>query len=167
MIHYEKRKLDSDTAKQLIELSRLWVEEDCSYGMAVNTVSDLTEPLAAALDGDRIVGYIFGHFYIQENRTSYIETGSRCFSVDELYVLPRYRSQGIGKVLFGMIEDQVKDSCVYITLSTSTKNYKAILKLYVEELGMNFHSAFLIKAMANDPTENIRRLEGKPPYQND
>lgn len=147
MIRYENRKLDSDTINQLIELSRLWVEEDCSYGMAVNDADDLREPVAVALDGEKVVGYAFGHFYMQENRTSYIEIGSRCFTVDELYVLPQYRSQGIGKALFRMLENQIKEDCAYITLATSTKNYKAILKLYIEELGMNFHSAFLIKNM--------------------
>lgn len=145
MISYEIRKLDSDLTKQLIALSRLWVQEDCSYGMIENQADDLSEPLAVALDGEKVVGYVFGHFYTQENKTSYIETGSRCFSVDELYVLPQYRSQGIGRALFQMLEKQVRDDCTYMTLSTSTKNYKAILKLYVDELGMNFHSAFLIK----------------------
>lgn len=145
MVSYEIRKLDKNTTEQLIELSRLWVEEDCSYGMVVNDASDLSEPLVVALDGTDIIGYAFGHFYKQENKTSYIETGSRCFSVDELYVLPQYRSQGIGKKLFKILENQIQGECSYLTLATSTKNYKAILKLYVEELGMNFHSAFLIK----------------------
>lgn len=146
MICYEMRRLDDDTIRQLTALSKLWVEEDCSYGMVENQVEDLCEPLAVALDGDKIVGYIFGHFYKQENRTSYIEIGSSCFSVDELYVIPECRCKGVGKHLFEMLERCVSGECSYITLSTSTKDYKAILKLYVEELGMNFHSAFLIKS---------------------
>ena len=153
MVRYETRKLDSDTTEQLIELSRLWVAEDCSYGMVVNEASDLLEPLVVALDGMKIVGYVFGHFYKQESGTSYIEIGSNCFSVDELYVLPQYRSQGIGKKLFRILEKQIMDQCSYITLATSTKNYKAILKLYIEELEMNFHSAFLIKSTTDDSRE--------------
>lgn len=145
MIEYEIRKLDKDSTDQLIELSRLWVEEDCSYGMVANTASDLKEPLAVALEGERIVGYVFGHFYEQKNKTSYTEIGSNCFSVDELYVQPQYRNQGVGKMLFRILENYVQKKCSYITLATSTKDYKAILKLYIEELGMNFHSAFLIK----------------------
>ena len=145
IMRYEFRKLDEDTVKQLICLSRKWKEEDCCYGMEVNTRSDLKEPLVVALDNDKIVGYIFGHFYTQENKTSYIEIGAQCFSIDELYVLPEYRCSGTGKKLFQLMEDEVKSKCSYITLSTSTKNYKAILNLYVEQLGMNFHSAFLIK----------------------
>lgn len=144
---FEFRHLDENTIEQLIALSKLWKEENCSYGMEVNTKEDLSEPLIVALDENKIIGYIFGHFYTTENKTSYIEIGQKCFSVDELYVLPEYRSNGIGKKLFRMLEEKVKEECSYMTLSTSTKNYQAILHLYIEELGMHFHSAYLIKAM--------------------
>ena len=142
---YELRKLDDATIKNLIELSKKWQSEDCSYGIVANTKEDLKEPLWVATETDEIVGYIFGHYYNTENKTSYIEIGSKCFMVDELYVLPKYRNQGIGKELFRLLEGEVKKSCDYITLSTSTKNYKKILHFYVEELDMSFHSAFLIK----------------------
>ena len=147
MIHYEFRPPSGNTAIRLIELSRCWVEEGCSYGMVPNEVSDLSEPLVVALDDERIVGYCFGHYYQQEKKNSCIESGARCFSLDELYVLPEYRSQGVGKTLFRMLEDTIKNQCSHLTLATSTKNYQAILKLYIEELGMTFHSAFLIKSM--------------------
>lgn len=100
-----------------------------------------------AVDGDNIVGYILGHYYVVNNKTSYIEVGSKCFMLDEIYVLPAYRNQGIGKELFKLMEDHVKSTCEYLTLSTSTKNYKSILHFYVDELDMTFHSAFLIKQM--------------------
>ena len=144
---YEFRELDKTTLDELIELSRKWVEEDCSYGLVENTPKDIEEPLCVAVENDKIIGYIFGHYYTVEKKTSYIDIGCKCFSVDELYVLPEYRNQGIGKELFKQLENEVKDSCTYITLSTSTKNYKKILHFYVEELDMNFHSAFLIKSM--------------------
>lgn len=146
-MNYEMRSLDENLAKELIELSRKWQEEGCSWGIIANTQEDLSEPLFVAINGEEIVGYIFGHFYITENKTSYIELGCKCFMIDEIYVLPSYRNKGIGKELFGMMEKHVKDSCQYLTLSTSTKNYKSILHFYVDELDMNFHSAFLIKEM--------------------
>ena len=145
MIQYEYRNLDEDTTRQLIKLSQLWVEEGCSHGMVVNEPDDLQAPVAVALDGEQIVGYCFGHSYIQEQHKSYMEAGKTCFSVDELYVLPQYRGTGIGRELFRMVEREAKKTCAFLTLATSTKNYKAILKLYIEELGMDFHSAFLIK----------------------
>lgn len=48
------------------------------------------------------------------------------------------------------MEKHIKATCEYLTLSTSTKNYKSILHFYFDELGMNFHSAFLIKEMSNE-----------------
>ena len=145
MIRYEFRTPTEETVSQLIELSRLWVEEDCSFGMVVNEECDLAEPLIVALDGEQIVGYCFGHYYKQEKRTSCIEQGAACFGLDELYVLPKYRSKGIGRELFRLMEEEIRDKSTHLTLTTSTKNYHAILKLYVEELGMTFHSAYLIK----------------------
>lgn len=145
MIEYAYRNLDEDTVRQLVALSKLWVEEDCSYGMVANEADDLHAPVAVALDGDKIVGYCFGRSYVQEQSKSYMEAGTPCFSVDELYVLPAYRGSGIGGELFRMMEREVKKTCAFLTLATSTKNYKAILKLYIEELGMTFHSAFLMK----------------------
>ncbi len=146
-MRYESRKLDEKTISELINLSKKWEEENCSWGIIANTKDDLKEPLFVAVEEDEIIGYIFGHFQIQENKTSYIEIGSKYFYVDELYVLPEYRNKGIGKKLFKLLESHVKSDCQYITLSTSTKNYKSILHFYVDELDMNFHSAFLIKKM--------------------
>ena len=145
MISYEKRTLTPDTVEQLIDLSRAWAEEDCCYGIVENTREDLCEPLFVAAEGNRIVGYIFGHFYTQEKKTSCIDSGCRCFAVDELYVLPEYRGCGIGGRLFRMLEEKTAPDCNYMTLTTSTKHYKGILKLYIEELDMHFHSAFLFK----------------------
>lgn len=147
MIHYENRKLDSDTINQLIELSRLWVEEDCSYGIIVDESDDWGELLLVALDGEQLVGYIFGNYYRKEKKTSYMEAGKQCFEVEGLYVLPQYRSMGIGKELYKRLEEAVQTNCSYITLSTSTKDYKRILKFYVDELGLTFHSAFLFKSL--------------------
>ena len=142
---FEKRSLDDKTAAELIELSEKWKSEGCTHGIIANKWDDLKEPLFVAEDGGKTVGYIFGHYYDTESKTSYIEIGSRCFMVDEIYVLPEYRSCGIGKELFKLLENEVKGSCDYVTLSTSTKDYKRILHFYAEELGMDFHSAFLIK----------------------
>lgn len=144
---YELRKLDSNTVKELIELSKKWQDEECSWGIIANTDEDLKEPVFVAIDNDNIVGYIFGHYYVVENKTSYIEIGKKCFMIDEIYVLPIYRNKGIGKELFKLMETHIKETCDYLTLSTSTKNYKSILHFYVDELDMNFHSAFLIKEM--------------------
>ena len=145
MIRYEFRKPEGDTALRLIELSEAWVQENCCNGMVKNDLSDLTETLLVALDDGRIIGYCFGHYYVVERNCSYASAGEQVFSLDELYVLPEYRGQGVGKALFRQMEEKVEEECSCMTLATSTKNYQAILKLYIEELGMTFANAFLYK----------------------
>ena len=144
-IKYQKATFDDNTVKQLLELSEMWVDEDCSFGMVANQKDDLHEPCYIALDGDKIVGYIFGKYFTEEKKTSYIEIGDKCFEVLELYVVPSYRSQGIGRTLFSLLENEVKDNVKYIVLATSTKDYQRTLKFYVKDNEMTYHSAYLIK----------------------
>ena len=75
--------------------------------------------------------------------TSIIPKGTACFEVVEIFVEEEYRNQGIGRSLFEYMESNIDDE--YIVLSTATKNHKAILHFYIDEVGMNFHSAFLFK----------------------
>lgn len=144
-MEYELRKLDSPTVEELIELSKKWRDEDCSWGIVANGEEDLEEPLFVATDNGRIVGYIFGHYFRVKGKTAYMDPGSKCFMIDEVYVLPAYRSKGVGKELFRLMEKHVKESCAYLKLIAPSKDYKSILHFYVDELGMDFYSATLIK----------------------
>ena len=145
MIEYRKAILNDEEVRQLIDLSQMWVDEDCSFGMVTNTRDDIHEPLYLAYDGDKIVGYIMGKYFTEKEKRSYIEIGDECFEVDELYVVPSYRNQGIGRTLFSILENEVKDKVKYIVLATSTKDYQRTLKFYVKDNDMVYHSAFLIK----------------------
>lgn len=147
MIEFKKAILDEDTVKQLIDLSIKWVEEDCSFGMKANTIEDIMKPCFIAKDGKKIVGYIFGNYYTEKRKRSNVSIGTKCFEIAELYVLPEYRNKGIGRKLFKMMEEEVKDSVEYITLSSSTKDYNRILNFYVNENDMVFHSAYLFKKL--------------------
>ena len=141
---YKRAVFDDDTVKQLIDLSYVWEKEGITWGLRHNERSDLEEVCFIALDKERIVGYIFGHYDTNE-KYSFDEIGAKEFFVSEIYVLPEYRSQGIGRKLFKMLEDEVKQNVTCITLSTATKDYQRILKFYAEDLGMSFHDAFLFK----------------------
>ena len=61
-MRYELKTLDNDTISELIELSKKWQEEDCSWGIIANEKDDLKEPLFLAIDDRKIVGYIFGAY---------------------------------------------------------------------------------------------------------
>ena len=137
--------IDANTVKQLIDLSYVWEKEDITFGLRHNEFSDIGEICFIALDNDKIIGYIFGNYFINDKNRSYGEIGDEFFDVLELYVLPEYRSQGIGKKLFSLLEEEVGKEAKYIILSTATKDYKRILKFYAEEVEMTFHDALFFK----------------------
>ena len=147
MVRIDRATFDEKTVLELIELSKIWAKEGISHGLIPNERDDLKEPCFVAVDHDKIVGYAFGHYY-EESRPKgigEIHNGDRCFSLDELYVLSEYRSQGIGRELFKAIENEIKGKADFISLSTSTKDYRRVLSFYDEVCGMGFHDAFLIK----------------------
>ena len=147
MIEIREIELTEDRVQQLIALSQMWVDENISNGMVTNSREDIKEPIFAALEGEKIVGYAFGHAYVKEKKTDFVPVGSRCFDVDELYVLPAYRSQGIGGRLFQAVEAYAKTQGDFLTLATSTKDYKRVLHFYAEQNGMDFHDAYLTKKL--------------------
>lgn len=70
------------------------------------------------------------------------------FEIEELYVVPSCRNEGIGRALFLFAEQAVREAGIeFIMLSTATKNYKRILHFYIDELGMDFWSARLFKKL--------------------
>ena len=142
---FEFVKLNDNLINELIDLSIIWEKEDITNGYHRNVPEDIVEPIVVAYDNNKIVGYCFGEFYTEKSTFSYIKPGSYCFRICEIYVLPEYRNKGIGKRLIILMQDKVKDKCEYTVLSTSTKDYKKILKFYVDDAKMEFHSAFLIK----------------------
>ena len=144
-IEYKRATLDEDTVAQLIDLSYVWEKENNVWGLRHNDRSDLMEPCIVAKDGPKIVGYVFGEYNKNEKLSSFAKIGDTFFYVEELYVLPEYRSQGIGRELFRLLEEEVRDQAQFITLSTATKDYPRILKFYAEELDMTFFSAYLFK----------------------
>ena len=73
--------------------------------------------------------------------------GTPCFEVEELYVVPERRSQGVGRALFEQVSQIVSAEAQYILLSTATKNWRAILHFYIDELGMTFWNARLYKKL--------------------
>ena len=137
-------KLNDEILQELIALSMEWEAEDSCYGYRANQEDDIKgNRIFIAEEDDKIIGYLFGHSTESKNQSSIIPDGTACFEVMEIYVRKEYRNQGIGTELFNYAEKQISDD--YITLSTATKNWKAILHFYIDELDMSFHSARLFK----------------------
>lgn len=148
MIIYEE-KLNDELLEKLISMSADWEAESSTYGYRKNDRSDIEENriFLAEQDGE-ILGYLFGHEEKSERASSIMANGTPYFEVEEIYVVPGYRNEGIGRSLFCFVEQTVKAAGnEFIMLSTATKNYKSILHFYIDELGMDFWSARLFKKL--------------------
>ncbi len=138
--------LNDETLEQMIRLSEDWAAENSCYGYRPNDRTDIEgRRIFFAEDGGKVAGYLFGRVYPSEQMKSIMPEGTPYFEVEELYVIPEKRSRGIGAELFRYTENAVKSDAEYMVLSTATKNWKAILHFYLEELGMTFWSARLFK----------------------
>ena len=132
--------------EQLISISEDWEKESSCHGYQKNTFEDIKDNrIFLAVEDDMIIGYLFGHKKVTEKATSVYQAGTKYFEIEELYVKPQFRSCGIGKELFRYVEREVAAEADMIMLSTATKNFRAILHFYIDELGMEFWSARLFK----------------------
>ena len=148
MIDYLECSLSPELLTELIRMSADWEEENSCYGYRKNEESDIEgNRIFVAKDGKRIVGYLFGRVAAAKNVRSIMPEGTDYFEVEELYVSPEYRAKGIGAELFRFAEKNVSAEADYMMLSTATKNWKAILHFYIDEVGMDFWSARLFKKL--------------------
>ena len=144
----KESELSAAVAERLIELSEDWERENSCHGYIKNTPADIEgNRIFLAMEGDAVIGYLFGHQAVTERATSIYPAGAKYFELEELYVMPAYRDRGVGRALFQYAEGAVASQVEMIMLGTATKNFRAILHFYIDELGMDFWSARLFKKL--------------------
>lgn len=134
----------------LIAMSVDWEAEMSTFGYRANERADIEgNRIFLAEEAGEVIGYLFGAPFESKNMKAVMPEGTRCFEVEELYVVPRHRSEGIGRALFAFAEEAVRGAADYMVLSTATKNWRAILHFYLEELNMEFWNARLFKRITD------------------
>ena len=143
----KKQEFSLDLVEKLIPLSQDWIDEDISYGIVKNSIDDfLDKDIYVAYCNDVIIGYLLARSTIEEKGNSIIKKGSKVYYIEELFVSKKYRNQNVGKRLFNLAQQYGKETGArYIDLITSDKDYKRIFNFYINQLGMEFFSANLIK----------------------
>lgn len=138
--------LDGTLEKELTALSRAWAAEQSCRGYFENGPEAFAgRRFITAREDGRLVGYLFGLSCEEEKGNTVVAQGERYFEIEELYVVPACRSQGVGRALCEALEEALRGETRVILLSTATKNWKRILHFYIDELGMSFWSARLFK----------------------
>lgn len=133
-------------ADALLALSAAWEDEGSCYGYRRNSPADLEgRHIFVAVEDGGIAGYLFGRIERSPQARSMMPEGTPCFELEELYVKPNYRSMGVGSKLFRYAEERVEAD--YILLSAVSRNYRALLHFYLDEMGMELWSARLFKPL--------------------
>ena len=121
MKQYEAEQ-SPEIPEKLIQLSAQWAAEQSCYGYYPNTEADIAgKRIFLAEDEDGIEAYLLGKIEPAKNMKSIMPEGTLYFEVEELYVVPEKRSQGIGEALFRFAEETIKKDVQFIALSTASK----------------------------------------------
>ena len=155
-ITYTETELTPEVLEKLIDFSVAWEDEKSCHGYRRNEKEDIDgNRIFLAKDGEETIAYLFGHVEKTKEDSSVMKKDTLFFEVEELYVVPERRSSGIGKGLFEYVERAVCKEAGYMMLGTATKNWKAILHFYLDELGMEFWSARLFKKIQITEVDKI------------
>lgn len=135
--------------ERLIKMSADWENENSCRGYRKNTPEDLAGcRIFLAVGAGEPVGYLLARMETAERASSVMEQGTRFLEIEELYVVPNFRGQGIGGKLYRFAAETGKREGVeYVRLSTATKDYRRILHFYLDALGMDFWSATLFQKL--------------------
>ena len=149
-MQFREAALTDSILQILIALSADWEAENSCHGYRKNEYADIQgNRVFVAEEDNAVIGYLFGHLEAAERRSTVMDADTPFFEIEELYVRPAYRGRGVGKSLFRFVENTImqEGQADFLMLSTATKNWKAILHFYLEELDMDFWNARLFKRL--------------------
>lgn len=130
-------------------MSNEFFKENICNGISPDSYEELLkEEVFVVEENKNIIGFAYGHFEICDTNKTYYKKGDKSFYIEVMYILKSFRNKGYGNLLHKHIEQFAKENgCSNIQVDAVSKNYKSLLKFYIEELDYNFWSAWLIKPL--------------------
>jgi len=142
-------KPNKDEIDELINLSKIWEDERITFGYIKNSIDDIIDKRVFVIkDDNKIIAYIFAKEGISKNYNSIMNDGEIYFGIEEIFVIPSKRNEGIGKMLMDYVKNIAKlENYKYLFLVTSTKKWDKILDFYVNKCDMTFYCASLVSKL--------------------
>ena len=128
------RQCDETDLPAIAQLYANFAAEEIAYGLVAENVDELRQRLSAyclvAEVKNEIVGFVLATEQINPGYAVMPES-ERYLAIDDLYVLPAFRQQGIGSELLAAVEEQARaNSIVRFLLYSSVKDLDAVIKFY-------------------------------------
>jgi ribosomal protein S18 acetylase RimI-like enzyme len=128
------RQAAESDVESVSRLQHQWAEEGGVYGFVPESreqIEGILGPyfLVAEVD-EEIVGFVSGSVCISEDK-AVIPKGASYVEIDNLYVLPEFRGQGVGSRLISRVLAEAKDQGVaYALVYSAAKDIHSILRFY-------------------------------------
>lgn len=134
---------------QIAAMSEDFAAEGCCNGINAETVEELSAyELYVAEEDGKLLGYAYGTAETAGRKRWFILPDHKNFYVEIIYVKPEYRSMGLGRKLYQKLEDRARElGCETMEVIAVSKSYTKLLHLYVDELGLEFFNAHLMKKL--------------------
>ena len=115
-------------------LCAAWEGEAITYGMVTTPAETLEAQLGpyflVAEEGGEIVGYVTGSVHASDGM-AVIPAGAAYLEIDEFYVIPERRSQGIGRRLLDTLLARAEAAGLeYQLVYSATKDLRRVLHFY-------------------------------------
>lgn len=128
-----RQAVEADVSR-ICELQQKWLGEDNVYGFVPahsdEIKSRLDEYYLVAETTKGIIGFIAGSVRVSAD-LAIIPKGSQYLEIDDLYVIPSFRGQGVGSQLVDQLLAHAKERGLdYATLYSAGKDIHAILRFY-------------------------------------
>ena len=138
---------DKKDIEKVAFLSKKFEEENCCNGIIADDIEYfLNQKVIVAKIENNIVGYCYGTMQTKTKNTTFYANGQKGFYIEEIFVDKDFRNINIGQMLYNFAENYAKSmGCDFIEVTAVSKDYKKLLKFYIEKLNMTFWSAHLIK----------------------
>lgn len=128
------RKIDKNDVRLICQLQKQLFEEDIIHGFVPENEEQIEKLIDSyflvAEINNGIAGFIYGKICISDN-LAVIPKGESYLEIENLYVAPQFRKQGVGGKLVDELLIKARQAGIsYALFYSATKNIHGVLKFY-------------------------------------